>query len=403
MRKLFIWILFFLSTWVFVFAQSDCENPGLFFVESFSQNSVKFSSIFCESGKLQTLNGYSGSLASNTNVALIDTSEMTVTPANKSQLREFAKNLKEELLYMKKTYSSRGNILWEFIKNPQEFDSIAFQILEQFVFTPEEKKVIQNARNLSHIDKEMYENTYWERLLMWGKIISREEWGADENISKKSVYAPECVEKICVYPTSQTQLSKNYLKNFQLFDNIWRKEKTYDDGRDTHRYYPVDRIIIHHTASKYVATKEEGIAYMQSLQKYHGKTLRWSDIGYHYLIDGEGNIYEGRAGWKYVLWAHVATHNYGSVGIALMSDGEYSPKMLLALQELSVYLAWEYGLDLTTPQYVRNADLTWVELGDVLVAHKELEEKKPLDPKIDMATFREGLKNYVQLEKFLVE
>jgi hypothetical protein len=39
----------------------------------------------------------------------------------------------------------------------------------------------------------------------------------------------------------------------------------------------------------------------------------------------------------------------------------------------------------------------------VLVAHKELEEKKPLDPKIDMATFREGLKNYVQLEKFLVE
>jgi len=41
--------------------------------------------------------------------------------------------------------------------------------------------------------------------------------------------------------------------------------------------------------------------YMRSLQRYHGATLRWSDIGYHYLIDGEGNIYEGRAGGKYVL------------------------------------------------------------------------------------------------------
>jgi hypothetical protein len=36
---------------------------------------------------------------------------MTVTSANKSHLREFAKHLKEELLYLKKTYSSRGNIL----------------------------------------------------------------------------------------------------------------------------------------------------------------------------------------------------------------------------------------------------------------------------------------------------
>jgi hypothetical protein len=41
-----------------------------------------------------------------------------------------------------------------------------------------------------------------------------------------------------------------------------------------------------------------------------------------------------------------------------MSDGEYSPKMLLALQELSVYLAGEYGLDISKYQNVRNEDLT---------------------------------------------
>jgi hypothetical protein len=70
---------------------------------------------------------------------------------------------------------------------------------------------------------------------------------------------------------------------------------------------------------------------------------------------------------------------------------------------LSVYLAGEYGLDISKYQNVRNEDLTWVELWAVVVAHKELEEKKPLDPKIDMEVFREGLRNYVQLEKFLVE
>jgi hypothetical protein len=166
MRKIIIGSLLFVSTCVFVFAQSDCENSGIFFVEKVKKESITFSSIFCDAGKLQTLNSYSGTLDEKSKLVFIDTETQTVSSPEKKQRNEFAKNLKERLIFLRNTYSSRGNILTEFIKDPKNFDTLAFQVLEQFVFTPEEKKVIQNARNLAYIDKNLYENTYGERLLM---------------------------------------------------------------------------------------------------------------------------------------------------------------------------------------------------------------------------------------------
>jgi len=37
----------------------------------------------------------------------------------------------------------------------------------------------------------------------------------------------------------------------------------------------------------------------------------------------------------------------------------------------------------------------------VLIAHKEIEPGKPIDPDIDMTLFRQSLRNYVLLEKYL--
>gem|GEM_PF-1265706 len=96
-----------------------------------------------------------------------------------------------------------------------------------------------------------------------------------------------------------------------------------------------------------------------------------------------------------MLGAHVSVHNYGSVGISLMSDGEYSPEMLDALDELIIYLADEYRLDLTKKTRVRRHDLSgWMD-GWVLLAHKELDDRKPKDPEIDMDILRYMLKKKV--------
>jgi hypothetical protein len=47
------------------------------------------------------------------------------------------------------------------------------------------------------------------------------------------------------------------MENFYESDQENKIIKTFDDGRDALQYYPVDRIIIHHTASAYKATKDE--------------------------------------------------------------------------------------------------------------------------------------------------
>jgi hypothetical protein len=45
----------------------------------------------------------------------------------------------------------------------------------------------------------------------------------------------------------------------------------------------------------------------------------WSDIGYHYLMDALGRLYEGRPTWA--MGAHVLGQNSNRVGINLMQDG----------------------------------------------------------------------------------
>lgn len=385
-----------------VFAGNDCENQKLYFYEWAAEKSVFVSNILCEYGKTQVIQNSTGTFPKKWGLVYYDGERNNFTQPKKSDIKTFILTLQNTLKNLKKNYSLRESFLLEFIKNPQNFQNIAFQMLEQFVFSSYDKKIIQNVRDLSYIDRELFENTFWDRLLMWGKIISREEWWADENIAKPEVFNAGCEDGNCYWwPRPTSELRQNYIQNFQLIDETLKKEISYTDWRISHKYYPVDRIIIHHTASKYVATKEEWMRYMRSLQRYHGATLRWSDIGYHYLIDGEGNIYEGRAGGKYVLWAHVSTHNYGTIWISLMSDGYYSAEMLASLRQLSLYLAKEYWLDLSKNQNVRNQNLSWVESGSVLIAHKEIEPGKPIDPDIDMTLFRQSLRNYVLLEKYL--
>ncbi len=107
-------------------------------------------------------------------------------------------------------------------------------------------------------------------------------------------------------------------------------------------------IVIHHTAWIAAANREEAEVVLQGLQVQHSFSRWWGDIGYHFLIDSEGNIYEWRAGWPGVIGAHTKWNNTRTIGIALMGDFEDAKPtqaMLNALTMLSTSLAWEYSID----------------------------------------------------------
>ncbi|XP_065369546.1 peptidoglycan-recognition protein SC2-like [Calliphora vicina] len=76
--------------------------------------------------------------------------------------------------------------------------------------------------------------------------------------------------------------------------------------------------VIHHTAFAYCSTKVSCKQQMKNIQSYHQKTLGWTDIGYNFLIGGDGNVYEGR-GWN-VMGAHAANWNSKSIGISFMGN-----------------------------------------------------------------------------------
>jgi hypothetical protein len=95
----------------------------------------------------------------------------------------------------------------------------------------------------------------------------------------------------------------------------------------------------------------------------------WGDIGYNFLIDRQGNIYEGRKGGDEVVGIHAGDYNYGSIGIALLGDYrtvEMTPAMKEALTSLIAWEADRFGIHPT-----ESSDFVHREFPNV-VGHRDL-------------------------------
>ena len=82
--------------------------------------------------------------------------------------------------------------------------------------------------------------------------------------------------------------------------------------------------LVHHTAGANGYTAAQSPAIVRAIQLYHVKGNGWNDIGYNFLVDRFGQVFEGRYGGieRNVVGAHAEGFNTGSVGVALL--GEYS-------------------------------------------------------------------------------
>ena len=104
--------------------------------------------------------------------------------------------------------------------------------------------------------------------------------------------------------------------------------------------------IVHHTAGSNTYTAGQSAAIVRAIELYHVKGNGWNDIGYNFLVDKYGQIFEGRYGGmtRAVIGAHAMGFNAGSVGVAVI--GNYSsvgitPAAKAALVSL---LAWRLDL-----------------------------------------------------------
>ncbi len=87
----------------------------------------------------------------------------------------------------------------------------------------------------------------------------------------------------------------------------------------------VRAITIHHTgeaSSPNVNSDGELRNYLRNMQRYAQSTKGWADIGYHYLIDSRGKVWEGRAASHQGAHAGNPRLNKGNIGIALIGNFE---------------------------------------------------------------------------------
>ena len=128
-------------------------------------------------------------------------------------------------------------------------------------------------------------------------------------------------------------------------------------------FAPVSRMVVHHTATP--NDDPDPVSTMRAMLAYHVKGNGWDDIGYNFVVDAGGRIYEGRWARSYdagevstgesldgqgVVGAHAEGDNVGSVGVALLgtfTGRAPTPAAVAALQRLLAWKADRHGVDPT--------------------------------------------------------
>ena len=104
--------------------------------------------------------------------------------------------------------------------------------------------------------------------------------------------------------------------------------------------------IVHHTAGRNDYSRAEAAAIVKGIQLFHVQGNGWNDIGYNFLVDRFGTIYEGRFGGidRNVVGAHALGFNTGSVGIALLGTYGDAKPSAAAQDAIARLIAWRLDL-----------------------------------------------------------
>ncbi|MFJ2776318.1 peptidoglycan recognition protein [Kitasatospora sp. NPDC087315] len=109
---------------------------------------------------------------------------------------------------------------------------------------------------------------------------------------------------------------------------------------------PVRAVFVHHTATATEYDCADAPRVIRALYQYHVQSNGWRDIGYNFLVDRCGTVYEGRAGGVGlpVRGAHTLGFNTDSAGVAAIGTftTDVPPEPLL--DGIARTAAWKLGL-----------------------------------------------------------
>ncbi|MGC5038321.1 N-acetylmuramoyl-L-alanine amidase [Streptomyces sp. DT190] len=135
-------------------------------------------------------------------------------------------------------------------------------------------------------------------------------------------------------------------------------------------------MFVHHTAGTNDYDCSESASIVRGVFLYHVKSNGWNDIGYHFLVDKCGTVFEGRAGGidKPVLGAHAYGFNTDTSSVSVLGDYSATTANATIRQSVAKVAAWKlglYGIDPTgTVVLTAGADNGKYKLGEKVTMHR---------------------------------
>ena len=166
----------------------------------------------------------------------------------------------------------------------------------------------------------------------------------------------------------------NYIKNTHPEEYHIDKTITKLNGRELRReldyFYDKETIFLHHSAmpTKYINNKEQMEKQIRDIQKLHSFSRERWDVGYHFLVDKYGNIYEWKAWWPWIVWAHAQFNNFNSIGINIlgnMQNEKITEAQLKSILALLVSITDYYNIDIASQHIFHKKTFTKPYIEDV--------------------------------------
>ncbi len=144
----------------------------------------------------------------------------------------------------------------------------------------------------------------------------------------------------------------------QIFSRAqWGADESMRDAGSL-RYYEVHAGFVHHTVNANNYKARDVPAILRGIYAYHTKSKGWSDVGYNYLVDRFGRIWEGRYGGvdRAVVGAHTLGYNDNAFAMSAIGNYEETQPSKAMLQAYGALFAWKlslHGVDASSKrQYV---------------------------------------------------
>ncbi|HET6627734.1 MAG TPA: FG-GAP-like repeat-containing protein [Nocardioidaceae bacterium] len=125
----------------------------------------------------------------------------------------------------------------------------------------------------------------------------------------------------------------------------WGADEGMRDRSSLH-YFEIHAGFVHHTVNANNYSRGQVPALLRGIYAYHTQSKHWSDIGYNFIVDRFGRIWEGRYGGvaRPVVGAHTLGYNENSFAMSALGNFETARPSSAMLDAYGRLFAWKLSL-----------------------------------------------------------